>query len=127
MTTMVCFTASGNAYCLPVAAVRSVGKTDGMVDLPDSAEDVTGILPGNPSLTVLSPLGAGGSRMLVIESGETAFGLLVDEVTGLRKIQEADIRPAPRGQDRSLVCGTVDPDDGPLLLVVDPIALAGRL
>jgi chemotaxis signal transduction protein len=127
MTTMVCFTAAGNAYCLPVAAVRSVGTTDKMVDLPDPADDVTGILPGDPSLTVISPLGAGGSRLLVVETGDTLFGLLVDEVTGLRKIQESDIRSAPRGQDRSLVCGTLDPDDGPLLLVVDPVALAGRL
>lgn len=127
MTTMVCFTAAGNAYCLPVAAVRSVGTTDGMVDLPDPADDVTGILPGDPSMTVISPLGAGGSRLLVIETGDTTFGLVVDEVTGLRKIREEDIRSAPRGQDRSLVCGTLDPDDGPLLLVVDPVALAGRL
>ena len=127
MTTMVCFTAAGNAYCLPVGAVRSVGTTDGMVELPDPAHDVTGILPGNPSLTVISPLGAGGSRMLVVEAGDTIFGLLVDEVTGLKKIQEADIRSAPRGQDRSLVSGTLDPDEGPLLLVVDAVALAGRL
>jgi chemotaxis signal transduction protein len=127
MTTMVCFTAAGNAYCLPVGAVRSVGTTHGMVQLPDPADDVTGILPGDPSLTVISPLGAGGSQLLVIETADTSFGLLVDEVTGLKKVQEADIRSAPRGQDRSLVSGTLDSDDGPLLLVVDPVALAGRL
>jgi chemotaxis signal transduction protein len=98
-----------------------------MVDLPDPVDDVTGLLPGDPTLTVISPLGAGGSRMLVVETGEATFGLLVDEVTGLRKIQEAEIRSAPRGQDGSLVSGTLDPDDGPLLLVIDPVALAARL
>ena len=127
MTTMVCFTAAGNAYCLPVGAVRSVGTTQGMVQLPDAGDDVTGIMRGDPTLTVISPLGAKGSRMLVIESGTANFGLLVDEVTGLRKIEDADIRHAPRGQERSLVCGTFDCEEGPLLLVVDPIALAGRL
>ena len=127
MTTMVCFTAAANAYCLPVGAVRSVGTTQGMVQLPDPSDDVLGILPGDPTLTVISPLGARGSRMLVIETGTTVFALVVDEVTGLRKIKEGDIRSARRGQEGSLVTGTLDSEEGPLLLVVDPIALAGRL
>ena len=126
MITMVCFTAAGTAYCLPVRATRSVGTTEGMVELPDPAPEVSGILPGDPSLTVISPLGATGTRILVLEVGDKTFGLLVDEVTGLQRIDDADIRPSPRGQDRSLIAGTLD-NAGQLVLVADATALAGRL
>lgn len=126
MTTMICFEAAGAASCLPVHATRSVRTAAGLVPLPDPAADVTGVIPGDPPLTVISPLHADGTHILVIEAAGTAFGLLVDAVTGLRRIDTADIRPAPDGQDRPLVCGTLD-DGGRLVLVADPSALAGRL
>jgi chemotaxis signal transduction protein len=64
--------------------------------------------------------------VLVIEAGGKKFGLLVDVVSGLRRLATADIRPAPDGQARPLVSGTVDAGDG-LILVADPVALAARL
>jgi chemotaxis signal transduction protein len=97
-----------------------------MIALPEPALDVAGILPGDPPLTVISPLRARGTHVLVIEAGETLVGLLVDEVTGLQLIDDADIGPAPGGQDRSLVCGTLATGGG-LVLVADAVALAGRL
>jgi chemotaxis signal transduction protein len=123
---MVFFQAAGVAYCLPVRATRSVRTADGMIALPDPARDVTGIIPGDPPLTVLSPLQAKGTHILVIEAGDKTFGLLVDAVTGLQRISDAHIRPAPHGQDRPLISGTLD-TEGQLVLVADPIALAGRL
>jgi len=47
-------------------------------------------------------------------------------VTGLQRIDDADIQPAPQGQDRPLISGTLD-TDGHLVLVADPTALAGQL
>jgi len=126
MTTMVCFEAAGAAYCLPVQATRAVRTADGMIALPEPAPDVTGIIPGDPPLTVISPLQAKGMHILVIEAGEKTFGLLVDAVTGLQRIDDADIQPAPQGQDRPLISGTLD-TDGHLVLVADPTALAGQL
>jgi chemotaxis signal transduction protein len=123
---MVCFRAAGAAYCVPVQATRSVRTADGMIALPEPAPDVTGIIPGDPPLTVISPLRAQGTHILVIEAGGKTFGLLVDAVTGLQRIDDADIRPAPQGQDRPLISGTLD-TDGHLVLVADPTALAGRL
>ena len=126
MTTVVCFSSAGATYCLPVEAARAVRPADGVVPLPAARPDVTGIIPGDPPLTVLAPLGAGGRHILVVEAAGRRFGLLVDAVSGLRRIEEADIRHAPEGQDRTLVSGTIDAGDG-LMLVADPAALAERL
>jgi chemotaxis signal transduction protein len=129
MTTVVCFQSAGTAYCMPVQATRSVCRASGLIALPAPGPDIAGLLPGNPPLTVISPLGAGGSHVLVVEVRERTFGLLVDAVTGLRRINDTDINPPPAGQnqpDRPLVCGTIDTGDQ-LVLVTDPDALAGRL
>jgi chemotaxis signal transduction protein len=123
---MVHFEAAGARYCLPVQVTRSVRIANGMIALPDAASDVTGIIPGDPPLTVISPLRSKGLHVLVIEAGGKTFGLLVDAVTGLRRIEEREIRPAPQGQDRTLICGTLDAD-GHLVLVADPTALAAQL
>jgi chemotaxis signal transduction protein len=126
MTTMVCFQSAGASYCLPVEATRAVRPAAGIVALPAARPDIAGVVPGPPPMTVLSALGTGGSQILVIETGGMTFGLLVDEVTGLRRIAAADIHPPPTGQDRALICGTID-TDGALVLVTDPVALAERL
>lgn len=126
MTIMVCFAAAGSAYCLPVDAVRAVRPADGMVSLPAGRPDVSGLVPGDPPLSVSSVLGRGGGHILVIETAGKRFGLLVDAVSGLRRVDDADIRPAPEGQERELVAGTFDAEDG-LVLVADPEALAERL
>jgi chemotaxis signal transduction protein len=65
-------------------------------------------------------------HILVIEADGKTFGLLVDAVTGLQRINDGDIRPAPHGQDRPLISGTVD-TDGCLVMVADPTVLAGQL
>jgi chemotaxis signal transduction protein len=123
---MVCFKSAGAAYCLPVETTRAVRTTAGILPLPGAGRDVVGMVPGQPPLTVISVLGSGGNHILVVEIGDTTFGLLVDAVTGLRRIAAADIRPAPKGQHRGFISGTID-TDGQLVLVADPIALAAQL
>lgn len=61
MTTMVRFQASGTAYCLPVEATMAVLRASGMVNLPAPHPDVSGIIPGDPPLTVISPFGTGAN------------------------------------------------------------------
>ena len=126
MMTMVCFHSAGTDYCMSVQATRAVRLTSGMVALPVPAADIAGILPGEPPLTVISPFGSGGTQVLVVEADEKTFGLLVDAVTGLRRIADTDINPPPAGQDRPLVCGTINTGDQ-LVLVTDPNILARRL
>jgi chemotaxis signal transduction protein len=126
MSTMVCFAAAKADYCIPVQATRSVRTVDGMISLPDPNPDVAGMIPGEPPLTVISPLHGDGGQILIIQAGERTFGLLVDRVTGLRRIDDADIGPAPEGQSCPLICGTLHTGDS-LILVADPLALAGQL
>jgi chemotaxis signal transduction protein len=126
MTTMVCFRTGSTAYCVPVAATRAVRTTFDMMAMPRTRRGVAGIIPGDPPLTVIAPLGSGGSHVLVIEAAGKTFGLLVDTVTGLYQVDAASIRNAPDGQIQQLVSGTVE-RDGDLMLVADPDALAGRL
>jgi chemotaxis signal transduction protein len=126
MTTMVCFTAANADYCLPVQAARSVRTADGMISLPDPNPDVAGMIPGDPPLTVISPLHGDRGHILIVQAGEKTFGLLVDTVTGLRRIDDAEIGPAPEGQNSPLISGTLHTGDR-LLLVADPLALAGQL
>lgn len=126
MTTMVCFKSAGAAYCLPVEAARAVRTSSGILALPGARPDIVGIVPGQPPLTVISVLGNGGKHILVVETGDTTFGLLVDAVIGLRRIDAADIRPAPTGQERAFISGTID-TDGEMVLVADPVALAAWL
>jgi chemotaxis signal transduction protein len=126
MTTMVCFQSAGVAYCLPVQATRAVRPASGMTALPAPKPDVAGILPGKPPLTIICPLGTTGGYIMIIEAANTTFGLLVDHVTGLRQVADADISGAPVGQDDPLVSGTID-TGSQTILVADPNALAGRL
>ena len=126
MITVVCFRTVGAAYCLPVENTLAVRTAAGLVALPAAAPDVAGIIAGDPPISVVSPLGAGGGQILVLEAGGKPFGLLVDAVTGLRRIDETSIRAAPDGQGRNLVSGTIDVD-GELVLLADPAAIGARL
>ena len=123
---MVCFQAAGTSYCLPLDATRAVRKADELVALPDPARDVVGIIPGDPPLTVISPLRARAGHILVLDTGDREFGLLVDVVTGLERFDAHDIRIAPEGQGRPLISGTLEVD-GRLIFLADPTELAGRL
>ena len=97
-----------------------------MVDLPIARADVVGILPGDPPLSVLSSLGAGGDHVLVVVSDDVRYGLHVLEVLGV--VAFDDDRSARRRRDKQggLIAGTVYGADE-LVLVADAQALAARL
>jgi chemotaxis signal transduction protein len=123
MKTMVEFEVEGGSYCLPVETARAVRSAAGMVALPAARPNVAGLLPGDPPLTVMAPLGSAGRQILVLEVADQRFGLLVDAVTGLRRVDESTIRKAPRGQDTELISGSVT-IEGRLVLLADPALVA---
>jgi chemotaxis signal transduction protein len=126
MMTVVEFRTSGGRYCVPVDAAIAVRFANGLIELPAPRAGVVGILPDEQPLTVLSLLGGGCDQVLVLVAEGHTFGLLVEEVTGLSRIDEADIRVAPEGQEEAFISGVISRDCG-LVLLADPAALAGRL
>jgi chemotaxis signal transduction protein len=126
MMTVVEFRTSGGRYCVPVDAAIGVRPASGLVELPAPRAGVVGILPDEHPITVLSLLGGGCDQVLVMAAEGHTFGLLVEEVTGLSSIDEADIGVAPEGQDEAFVSGVISRECG-LVLLADPAALAGRL
>jgi chemotaxis signal transduction protein len=126
MTTVVHFRTSDGRYCVPVDAALAVRLPSGLVPLPCPRADVVGLLPEDPPITVLSLLGGGAGHVLILASKGQTFGLLVEEVTGLSRIDADAVQVAPDGQDRALISGVISGDDG-LVLVADADALAERL
>jgi chemotaxis signal transduction protein len=126
MMTVVEFQTGAGRYCVPVAATVAVRFASGLVELPAPRAGVVGILPAEQPITVLAILGSGRDHVLVLHAEGHTFGLLVQEVTGLSRIDPTAIHVAPDGQDEAFISGVISRDDG-LVLVADPAALADRL
>jgi chemotaxis signal transduction protein len=126
MTTVVHFRTGGGRYCVPVEAALAVRLATGMTPLPAPRPGVVGVLPADQPITVLSLLGSGHGHVLILASHGQTYGLLVEEVTGLSRVDVADIQAAPNGQDGALISGVINGKDG-MVLVADPDALAERL
>lgn len=126
MKTLVCFRAGDGDFAVPVESTTGVRTPEGITSLPGSRDDVVGVLPGEPPITILSTLGEGRDHVLVLSVDGMCFGLLVQQVLGVLSVSDDDIGPAPAGQREDYVAGTVRNVDN-LILVADPRALRGRL
>lgn len=127
MTAMVCFKAGENMYAIPVTATLGVRLAAGIVQMPSQRPDIVGVLPGSPLLSVISPLDGGGNHILVITTPEGDYGLLVDQVTEVCDVTDDAIRPAPAGQDRTLILGVAELGDDRRLFLADPVAIGRRM
>ena len=126
MKTMVCFRTEDGRFALPVESTLSVRTLDGLVELPAPRVDIVGVLPGDPPLSVLASLGKGGDHVVVVTSDDIHFGLHVIEVLGVRRVEDDQIGPPPKGQEGGLIAGTLHGSND-LMLVADAHALAERL
>ena len=127
MKTLVRFRTDRGLFAVPVDQTRAVYPAGGIVPLPEPRADVAGVLARpEGALTVLTALGAGDRHILVLDIADRRFGLLVEEVTGLQRVDDADIGPPPDGQESSVVVGVVAAA-GEMVLLVDATALARRL
>src|SRR5688572_18760009 len=102
MKTMVCFSTARGKFALPVESTLSVRKLDGLVVLPSPRDDILGVLPGDPPLSVLATLGAGGDHVLIVVAENVRYALSVLQVKGVRKFGDDDIGPPPDGQSDGL-------------------------
>jgi purine-binding chemotaxis protein CheW len=122
MTTVVCFRAGETAYAVPVEDVREVRAVDRLTPLPEARPGVVGLLTyRDRPLSVLDTLGSGSRQVLLLDRGERAFGLLVEEVTGV-VTYDGEIGDPPAGQAGNLVAGVIKTSEG-MALLVDTAAL----
>jgi purine-binding chemotaxis protein CheW len=125
--TIVRFRTSRGEFALPVEQVKEVRRAGELALLPAAQADVAGVITrGDDVLPVLSVLGTDGDHVIVVEVEGVRFGLLVDEVTGVRRVEDSDVGPPPRGQEGAGVSASIVEGAG-VVLVLDPLALRRRL
>ena len=116
MRTVVCFRAGSGDYAVAVEQVREVRAGDILMPLPSPRAGIVGLLSvGHNALAVVDTLGSEGGQVLLLDRAEGAFGLRVEEVTGVERIGE--LGPPPPGQDGELIEGVITADDRVTLLV----------
>jgi chemotaxis signal transduction protein len=124
MTTVVRFRIADGEYAVPVEQTREVRPAAELIPLATAREGVAGLLSWNGgALSVVSVLGTGGGHILVLDREGDPFGLLVDTVTGVTRLEDDAVGCPPAGQGRALVSGTVRSADGHLILLVDVAAV----
>jgi chemotaxis signal transduction protein len=122
--TLVGFRTTDGRYAVPVDNTREVRAADGLVPLPTPRPGVVGLLQrGDVAMPVLDVLGGGSKHVLVLEAGGQPFGLLVEEVSGVVSVQDAEVGPPPPGQESAIITGVVSLGES-LLLLVDAAAVA---
>ena len=121
------FRSADRAYALPVEHVNEIRSAADMTPLPAPRPGVAGLVPrADGALTVLAVLGDSGEHVVVVSDGPETFGLLVDEVTAVSRIEDDLVGPPPVGQAGGTVSGVIQDDDG-LVLLLDAAALRGTL
>lgn len=122
MITLVHFRCGTVSYAVPVEHAREVRLLSEYHCLPEARPNVLGIVEGwggrrDETLTVVDTLGEGGRHLLILDRGGRPFGLLVDAVCGILRVEESDLGPPPGGQLSPMISGTARTEAGLLLLV----------
>lgn len=123
MSTVLRFLSAGGQYAVPIEHCREVRPAAQVQPLPASRPGVVGVLPWRDRvLSVVSPLGPCGDHVIVLDAGNRPFGLLVDEVIGVERLDAPVAGAPPPGQELPLISAAASRDDA-LLLVVDAAAV----
>jgi len=139
-TRFVTFRVAGETYALDVLRVREVLRTADIVPVPGAPDSVLGVinLRGSivPVVDARHRLGLAppppeiSSRVLIMESGWQAVGLLVDSVADVTTVGAGDYEPPPAvGSGESARClrGVVRREDEFMILVdVDDLLPSAR-
>jgi purine-binding chemotaxis protein CheW len=130
-TEFVTFTIAGQIFGLPIAGVQDVFKPVHMTRVPLAGAEIAGVLNLRgrivTAIDLRNRLDAGkredgGTSMAIgIEGKGESFGLVVDAVGEVLKLQDSEREPNPINLDRKLaaVSAGVYRLDGQLLVVLD--------
>jgi purine-binding chemotaxis protein CheW len=115
--TFVVFLVAGQAMGLPITTIREINRIDEIARLPGVPSYVEGVmnLRGEivPALSMKKRLGMSSSgeiqekdqRVLVIETGDTLAGFIVDEVSGVAEVPRSKIGAPPLLRDARMEFG----------------------
>lgn len=130
--TFVSFRLDREEFGLPVASVREVLRVGELTRVPQAPPHIRGVTNVRGSILPvvevrtrigLAPLDPGpAARIVVLEVGERALGLLVDRVTHVVKVKATEIEPPPAeivSARTDYVVGVAKRPSG-LLILLDP-------
>ena len=130
--TFVAFVLDREEYGLPVGSVREVLRVGELTRVPQAPPHIRGVTNVRGSILPvveirtrigLDPLDPGpAARVVVLEIGERALGLLVDRVTRVAKVRLSEIEPPPAEvvtARTDYVVGVAKRSEG-LLILLDP-------
>lgn len=130
--TYVAFVLDREEYGLPVGSVREVLRVGELTRVPQAPPHIRGVTNVRGSILPvveirtrigLDPLDPGpAARVVVLEIGERALGLLVDRVTRVAKVRLSEIEPPPAEvvtARTDYVVGVAKRSEG-LLILLDP-------
>lgn len=130
--TFVAFRLDREEFGLPVASVREVLRVGELTRVPQAPPHIRGVTNVRGSILPvvevrtrigLAPLDPGpAARIVVLEIGERALGLLVDRVTHVVKVKATEIEPPPAeivSARTDYVVGVAKRPSG-LLVLLDP-------
>jgi len=130
--TYVAFRLDREEYGLPVGSVREVLRVGEVTRVPQAPPHIRGVTNVRGSILPvveirtrvgLGPLDPGpGARIVVLEVGERALGLLVDRVSHVVKVRVTEIEPPPAEivTARTDYVVGVAKRPGGLLILLDP-------
>lgn len=130
--TYVAFRLEREEFGLPVGSVREVLRVGEVTRVPQAPPHIRGVMNVRGSILPvveirtrigLPPLDPGPeARVVVLEVGERALGLLVDRVTRVAKVRVTEIEPPPAevvSARTDYVVGVAKRAEG-LLILLDP-------
>lgn len=131
----VVFSVSGRSLALPVSHVREILRLEGLTGVPNAPQPIAGVmnLRGHvlPVIDTHALLGLNhspvtdASRVLIFLLNNRSIGLVVDDVTGLEKLQVELVGTVAEDEPLASLSKGVLPrgDDHPPLLLLDPARL----
>ena len=142
------FRLAGEAYALPLGAVRELLKVPPLTEVPRTPPHVLGIISVRGRITTILDLRerlnlprgerTKHTRILLVDSGEEVLGLLVDRVLQVHRLLHEEIEPAVQisGELAEHVRAVGRPssgrrgselDEGEILILLDPGPLLRRV
>jgi len=118
---LLAFRLASETYALPLASVREILRPPPITEVPRAASDVLGIVSVRGRITTVIDLrrrldmpeapATKQARVLVVESGDESFGLLVDSVAHVYRLfdDEIELAAAVGGDLADYVIGVARP------------------